>query len=332
MPPLVPWETFRSETDAPPLLLGAMNFGKRTPEDEAHRIVHRALERGVTFVDTANAYVDGESERIVGRALRGRRDRALVATKVGLSKIGGQTSGLVRIGGTPEGLSRKRILEACDESLSRLGMDHVDLYYLHVPDARTPIEETLSAIATLLQAGKIRAWGVSNYASWQVLEMIHWCDREGVPRPVMAQQIYNVLVRQLDVEWFAFARRYRFHTAAYNPLAGGLLARPKSAVPEPGSRFDENPMYQRRYWTDAFHAHVADYAALASEAGLSTLALAYGFVASRPGVDSVLVGPATALHLDDAIALCRPLPPDVLARVDELHRAHTGTDATYARL
>lgn len=146
-----------------------MNFGKRTPEVEARRIIDRALERGVNHIDTANAYVDGESERIVGRALAGRRDVVYLATKVGLSRIGGETSGLFRIGGRSEGLSRARILAACDESLSRLGTDVADLYYLHVPDRDTAIEESLSAMAELLRIGKIRGWAVSNYASWQVL-------------------------------------------------------------------------------------------------------------------------------------------------------------------
>ena len=311
-----------------------MNFGKRTTEAEAHRIISRALDAGITHIDTANAYVDGESERIVGRALAGRRDSALIATKVGLSRIGGTLTGLFRTGGRSEGLSRERILRACDESLERLGTDHVDLYYLHVPDAATPIEESLSAIVELLAAGKIRAWAVSNYASWQILEMIGWCDRNGAPRPVVAQQMYNLLVRQLDVEYFAFAHKYGLHTATYNPLAGGLLTGAYSpGEPARGSRFDANPTYQKRYWTERLHTEVDEYRRLASELGMSLVTLSYAWLASRPGVDSILVGPGTVAHLDDAIEACsRRLDPAVLSRIDELYRAHQGTDAVYARI
>jgi aryl-alcohol dehydrogenase-like predicted oxidoreductase len=325
----------RASADRPvSLALGAMNFGKRTAEPEARRIIDRALERGVVLIDTANAYVDGESERIVGRALRGRRDAALITTKVGLSRLGGEMRGLIRHGGQSEGLSRARILSACDESLERLGTDYVDLYYLHVPDRETPIEESLSAIAELLRVGKIRAWGVSNYASWQILEMMAWCDRAGVARPVQAQQIYNLLVRQLDVEYFAFAERYAFHTSVYNPLAGGLLVSGRSAdAPEPGSRFDGNPMYQRRYLTEPFRAAAEDYGKLATELGVTLAEFSYAFLASCRGVDSILVGPGSVEHLDHALdGVQRRLDADTLSRIDELHRQHRGTDAVYARL
>jgi aryl-alcohol dehydrogenase-like predicted oxidoreductase len=335
MSPVPPWVTCRAApADPVPLVLGTMNFGKRTDEAESRRIVDCAIERGATLLDTANAYVDGEGERIVGRALRGRRDRALIATKVGLGRTGGKPSGLIRIGGRAEGLSRERILAACDESLERLGTDYIDVYYLHAPDRETPIEESLGAITELYRSGKIRAWAVSNYASWQELEMISICERERVPRPVMAQQIYNILIRQLDVEYFAFAAKYALHTAAYNPLAGGLLAGPpKAGAPATGSRFDENPMYQKRYWTERLHAQVEDYRALALELGMSLVALSYAWLASRVGVDSILVGPGTVAHLEDAFEACeRRLDGATMERIDALHTLHRGTDAVYARL
>jgi aryl-alcohol dehydrogenase-like predicted oxidoreductase len=325
----------RNSVDEPlPLVLGTMNFGKRTPEPEARRIIDRAIERGVTLFDTANAYADGEGERILGRALAGRRDRALVASKVGLSRIGGEVSGLIRAGGRSEGLSRRRILEACDETLSRLGMDHVDVYYLHVPDRETPTEESLGAIAELLRAGKIRAWASSNYASWQLVEMILWCDREGVARPVMAQQLYNLLVRQLDVEYLAFAAKYGHHLSVYNPLAGGLLTeREQGPDPVPGSRFDANPMYQRRYFTGRLRDNAADYRALAKDLGMTLVELAYAWLASRPSVGSIVVGPGTTAHLDAAVDACtRRLDPATMQRIDELYRAQQGTDAVYARI
>jgi aryl-alcohol dehydrogenase-like predicted oxidoreductase len=317
-----------------------MNFGKRTEESEAHRIVHRALDLGLTHFDTANAYVNGEGERVLGRALRGRRDEVILGTKVGLKRLGGTLDGLLTKGGETEGLSPERVVSACEESLRRLGTEYIDVYYLHVPDPKTPIERSLEGVRTLLDTGKIRAWGTSNYASWQLLEMMALADRLGLPRPVLAQQLYNLLVRQLDVEYFHFAARYAHHTSAYNPLAGGMLARPLPArdpsggtAPVPGSRFDRNAMYQGRYFTARMRENVEQYQVLSQAHGRSLLELAYGFVAARAGVDSILVGPATATHLDDAArALERPLSSDALVELDVLHRELQGTDATYARL
>jgi aryl-alcohol dehydrogenase-like predicted oxidoreductase len=149
----------------------------------------------------------------------------------------------------------------------------------------------------------------------------------------MAQQMYNLLVRQLDVEYLRFASRYRFHTAAYNPLAGGLLARPGlGEEPPPGSRFDGNSMYRGRYYSDVMRRHVEEYRALANELGISLATLAYAWLAARPGVDSVLVGPGSTAHLDAAIDGVRvALDPAVMARLDALHVAQQGSDAKYAR-
>jgi aryl-alcohol dehydrogenase-like predicted oxidoreductase len=334
---LTPWSGVRASVDdAPPLvILGTMNFGKRTSEGEALSLLDHAFERGVTHWDTANAYVEGTGERIVGKALRGRRDRVLLATKVGLLRIGGTTSGLLQAGGEPEGLSRRRIVEACDESLKRLGTDYIDLYYLHVPDAKTPIEETLRGMSELIEQGKVRAWALSNYASWQILEMLHWVEANGAPRPLLAQQLYNVLVRQLDVEYLRFAARYQLATAAYNPLAGGLLARPlpsDEGTPATGSRFDGNAMYQRRYFTDRMRTRVAEYRDLAGDLGVPLLSLAYAWLARRAGVDSIVVGPGSIEHLNAALdGLSVTLSADALARIDALYRAQEGSDATYAR-
>jgi aryl-alcohol dehydrogenase-like predicted oxidoreductase len=286
--------------------VGTMNFGGRTPAPEAARIIERALERGVTLFDTANVYNKGESEKIVGAALKGRGQ---VATKCGAMG---------------EGLKPERVLAACDESLKRLGRDAIDLYYLHVPDPKTPIGDTLEAVATLLRTGKIKTWGVSNYASWQILEIDGLCDKVGLPRPATSQVLYNLLVRQLDVEYFAFARRFPIHTTVYNPLAGGMLAG--------GKRGENNAMYGKRYWNAALFELAEKYRALASEHGLDLITLAYAWVAARPGVDSVLCGPGTAAHLDAALDACaRTLPDGLREKVDAIHRAYLGTDASYAR-
>ncbi len=318
-----PWLSPRPAGALPVLAVGAMNFGKRTPEPESERIVARALERGIVFFDTANVYNQGESERILGRALGKKRERCFVATKVGLW-------GFPK---SPEGLGRGVLAKAVDDSLLRLGTDYVDLYYLHAPDPRTPIEETLDAIKGLLDSGKVRAWGVSNYASWQLLEINHLADARGMARPVVSQLLYNVLIRQLEVEYFSFVRRYPIHTTVYNPLAGGLLAgkHTQSEIPK-GSRFEDNRMYQRRYWSERFFDQVGALGEIAKAEGMSLVDLSYAWLAGRPGVDSILVGPASVAHLDAAIDACqKKLSPEALARIDEIHYAASGTDARYAR-
>jgi aryl-alcohol dehydrogenase-like predicted oxidoreductase len=310
---------------APPALaLGAMNFGARTSAAESERIVQRALERGIRVFDTANVYNEGESERILGRALSRDRDRVFVATKVGLNRVGGK----------PEGLGRDAIARAIDGSLKRLGMDRVDVYYLHVPDHATALEESVEGMLEIVRAGKAGAWGVSNYASWQIGEMNDLAAKRGQPRPVVSQVLYNVLHRQLDIEYFAFARHAGIHTSVYNPLAGGLLTGKHSyeGPPPKGTRFGDNAMYKGRYWTRVMFDRVEELRAVAQAEGISLVQLAYAWVASRPGVDSILAGPGTVQHLDDAIdGVGRTLSEDALARIDELGRAWSGTDTNYVR-
>lgn len=304
------------------LALGTMNFGGRTPREEALRIAARAVDAGLDLFDTANVYTDGASERIVGEATRGKHVR--VATKAGLARAGGR----------PEGLGAATLRAACDASLARLGRDTIDLYYLHAPDPSTPHEETLGALASLFQAGKIRAWGVSNFASWQILELMRAAPDFGLPAPAVAQQLYNALVRQLDVEYFGFARRHPIHTTVYNPLAGGLLTgRFRAGEPPPkGSRFEKNALYRARYWRPALFRAADALAALADDEGMSLVDLAYAFVLGHPDVGSVLVGPGTVAHLDAALAArSRALSPEARARVDAVYVDLVGTDVRYAR-
>jgi aryl-alcohol dehydrogenase-like predicted oxidoreductase len=301
-----------------------MNFGKRTPAEESERIVRRALERGVIAFDTANVYNDGESERILGRALGTDRKRVTLATKAGLGRVDGK----------PEGLSPAALERALAGSLARLGTDYVNCYFLHAPDHATPIVRTLDGMAALVASGRVRGWAISNYASWQILEMQGLADERNLTGPVASQVLYNVLHRQLEVEYFAFAERYLVHTSVYNTLAGGLLTgrhRPDRA-PSKGSRFHDNARYQRRYYTQAMFDRVEALRAVAHDEGISLVQLAYAWVAGRPGVDSILVGPATVEQLDEALdAVERRIPSGALSRIDELWRGWMGTDTNYVR-
>jgi aryl-alcohol dehydrogenase-like predicted oxidoreductase len=305
------------------LVLGCMNFGKRTPEPEAERIVRRARETGVSLFDTANAYGDGESERILGRILKRLpselRQGVEVATKTGWWRR--------------EGLAPERVVTSLDESLERLGIDAVDLYYLHVPDHETPIEATMEGIAKVLESGKAKRFGLSNFASWQILEVINLCDRMKLPRPAVSQQLYNLLIRQLDLEYARFSRKYGLHTTVYNPLAGGLLTdREDPARVRPGSRFDKNGLYQRRYLSEVFFDATAAFSDLARESGMSLVTMAYAWLMARPLVDSILIGPGSLPHLEDALkASSITLSDAQLLAIDAIHRQLVGTDASYAR-
>jgi aryl-alcohol dehydrogenase-like predicted oxidoreductase len=304
--------------------LGTMNFGKRTAAAESARIMDRAVERGVRLFDTANMYTDGESERLVGRAIAARRDQIVLATKVGYGRIGGKS----------EGLSRAAITAALEASLGRLATDYVDVYYLHGPDAATPIEETIDAVAEQMAKGRVRHLGVSNFASWQILEIDRLCDERGLARPRISQVMYNLLIRQVEIEYLRFARKYPIHTTVYNPLAGGLLTDRYHAGDSvaQGSRFDKNKLYQKRYWNDRMLELVADYRALAAEHGRTMVEFAYGWLAHTPGVDSILVGPGSVDHLDAALdAVAKPGSPELREKARALHEAFTGTDACYAR-
>ncbi|SES82409.1 aldo/keto reductase [Stigmatella erecta] len=324
--PLASWLAPRPEGAPRPavLALGTMNFGARTPAAEAHRIVHQAQERGILWFDTANAYGTGESERILGQALKGRRAQVGIATKAGLARVQGK----------PEGLAAPTVERALEQSLERLGTDAVDLFYLHQPDPAVPLEETLGAVERLLRAGKARHWGVSNFAAWQVLELNTRCDARGMPRPAVSQVMYNLLVRQIELEYLPFTRRYPVHTTVYNPLAGGVLTGRyvPGAAPPRGSRLGTNRLYQNRYGSERLLAQVEALRAVASDEGLTLVELAYAWLLGRPGVDSVLVGPGSVEHLDAALeAQTRSLSPDTRARVEDLLQGFTGTDARYAR-
>lgn len=302
------------------LTVGTMNFGTRTSAAESKRIIERALELGLTRFDTANMYGDGASETILGEVLEGRRAQVHLATKVGIFRN--------------EGLGKARVVAALDESLKRLRTDHVDLYYLHQPDPKTPFDETLEGLAQVLKAGKAKAWGVSNFAAWQIAELDHRAPSHGLPKASTSQVIYNLLVRQLDVEYFAFARHRKLQTVIYNPLAGGLLARPPSEGPKPpkGSRLESNSRYTKRYWSGSMRGLASRVHEIAAAEGLPMVTLAYAWLFGHPDVAEVLAGPASIDHLDAAEqSVGVTLRPEVRAALDTAHREYLGTDATYAR-
>lgn len=305
--------------------VGTMMFGSRADEAESMAIVDAALAQGLNVFDTADVYNDGESERLLGKALKGRRDRAVVATKVGYGK---------GADGKEEGLSRPAILRAIDLSLGRLGMECVDVYYLHRPDSSVPIEETLTALADIREAGKIRHVALSNFSAWQTYEVIQLCDRNGWPRPLMTQMIYNLLVRQIEHEYVSLCRRFDLHLTVYNPLAGGLLTGKYASLDDAGrgGRFVDNDMYRKRYWSERLFHGMLRLRGIADELGMSLTHMATNWVLQTGHADSVLLGPSNREQLLDCLAAGEhPIPEDGMALIQAFIEEFDGTNATYAR-
>jgi len=295
------------------LCLGTMMFGDRTDEAEAGRIVESAREAGVNFIDTADAYAQGESERIVGRLLRTDRERWIVATKVG--NTGAPAPEDVDV-------SRRHVVRAIDGSLERLGTDHVDIYYLHLDDLRTPLEETIGALGELLRSGKIRYWGLSNHRGWRIAEAVLLADRLGVPRPVVCQPYYNAMNRMPEVEIIPACAHFGVGVVPYSPLARGVLtgkyAPGEAPAPETRAGRGDKRMMQTEFRAESL-AIAQRLKAHAEARGLSAGQFAVGWVLANGYVSSVLAGPRTLGQWTDYLgALDASLGPEDEALVDGL--------------
>jgi len=269
------------------LCLGAMMFGDRTDEAEAGRIVASAREAGVNFVDTADAYAKGESERILGRLIAADRERWVVATKVGNTGAPAPNDA---------DLSRRHVMRAIDASLGRLGMDHVDLYYLHLDDSGTPLEETVATMGDLVRAGKIRYWGVSNFRAWRIAEAAMLAERVGVPPPAVCQPYYNAVNRMPEVEVLPACEHFGLGVVPYSPLARGVLTakyRPGEAPPaETRAGRGDKRMMQTEFRAESL-AVAEKIKAHAERRGMSAAEFAFDWVLNSGAVTSVLAGPRT---------------------------------------
>jgi aryl-alcohol dehydrogenase-like predicted oxidoreductase len=198
------------------LTLGTMMFGEQTSTEDSLRIIDKAWDQGINFIDTADVYTHGRSEEIVGEAIASRRQEWVLATKVGFGPVDGVPN--------RSGLNRKHLFNAIEASLTRLGTDYLDIYYLHREDHNTPLEVTVSAIGDLIRQGKIRYWGLSNYRGWRIAEVIRIADHLGVDRPVISQPLYNIVNRQAETEQITAAQNYGLGVVPYSPLARGVLS------------------------------------------------------------------------------------------------------------
>ena len=267
--------------------LGAMMFGGATDRRTASAIVNAARDAGVNFIDTANGYNKGESERIVGKLIAKDRDEWVLATK-GAANLG---PGLY-----DRGISRKALMKFLDDSLKRLGTDYIDLYYLHKDEEEKDLAETIGALGDMIRAGKIRYWGLSNYRGWRHVEAVHLADKLGVPRPAASQPYYNAMNRQPETEIMPACAHHGIGVVPYSPLARGVLTgkyAPKSA-PGKGTRAGRN---DRRMMETEFRAESLQMTQRikkhAEKRGMTAAAFAFQWVLNNRIVTSALAGPRT---------------------------------------
>ena len=304
------------------LTLGTMTFGGSggfekvgtTDVAGARRQIDMCRDAGVNLIDTADIYSIGRAEEIVGEVLEGRRDDFLVATKVRF-----------RMGEDPNmaGLSRHHVISGCEASLRRLRTDHIDLYQVHEWDGLTPLEETLGALAHLVDSGKVRYVGVSNYAAWQVMKALGIAEREHLPRFVSQQIYYSLQERSIEYELVPMALDQGLGTLVWSPLAGGLLSgkyRRGQAAPE-GTRhlgeWDEPPVYDE----DALYDTIDVLVEVAEGRGVSAAQVALAWLLTRPSVSSVVIGARTDEQLSDNLEAGElELTEDELYRLEEISR------------
>jgi aryl-alcohol dehydrogenase (NADP+) len=301
-----------------------MTFGLQCDEKTSFAILDRAVDGGIDFLDTADVYplggtldTVGRTEEIIGRWLRerGNRDRLVIATKCA-AQMGA--------GANDFGLSRQHIIAACDASLRRLGIDHIDLYQVHAYDPDVPPEETMRALDDLVRAGKVRYAGCSNYPAWRLAAALDASARLGITRYDSLQPRYNLLFREIETELLPLARSHGLGVIVYNPLAGGFLSgkyRREDAPPE-GTRFTLGTAarrYQQRYWQDAQFDAVDMLREIAAGRGIDMAALAIAWVIAQPGVTSAIVGASSPQQLDAALEAAQlDIDAGLLKACDEL--------------
>lgn len=304
------------------LCLGVMNFGGVTSTEDSIAMIDRALHAGINFIDTANVYNAGESEVVVGKALKanGKRESIVLATKV---------NGAMGTGLNDRGISRYHIMKACEDSLRRLQTDHIDLYQLHRPSSTIPQDETLRALDDLVRAGKVRYIGSSTFPAWMVMEGLATSERHNLARFVSEQPPYNLLDRRIENELVPLCQKYGIAILPWSPLAGGILAGRYSANGASG-HFPEGSRAQRSgaMFQDRVTERGLDVAgqinALAAERGMTPSQFALLWCKDQPGITSPIIGPRTMAHLDDALGITdKTIDDSDRAALDDL--VHPGT-------
>lgn len=302
---------------------GVMTFGSQTDRSTAARMVDLCIDRGVNFFDTANTYNGGESERMLADVLGARRSKIVLASKVGM-----------KVGDHPAGLTRELIVKAVEDSLRRLSTDYLDIYYLHLPDWNTPLEETLAAMDQLVREGKVRQPGSSNFAGWQVCKMQWIAEKNGYLPARITQPMYNLLARRIEDEYLACCKEFGISTVVYNPLAGGLLTgKHREEKPIEGTRFDGNKMYLDRYWNQLNFEAVSRLGSIAEAAGRSVISLALNWILHHTAADCVILGASKYEQLEQNLSAFDDgaLDPQTLSACEEVWSLVKGATPKYNR-
>ncbi len=283
----------RSGLQVSALTLGSMMFGEQTSADDSLRIIDKAWDQGINFIDTADVYNAGRSEEIVGEGIARNRHDWILATKVGYGPADGVPN--------RSGLSRKHIFNAIEASLTRLGTDYLDIYYLHREDHGTPLDITVSAIGELLRQGKIRHWGVSNFRGWRIAEICNLAERLGVAKPVVSQPLYNIVNRQVETEQLAAAAAHGLGVVPFSPLARGVLSGKyaPNVEPEAGSRAArQDKRILEVEWRSESLAIAQKILAYTQAKGVGMVEFAIAWVLNNQSVSSAIVGPRTEAQWD----------------------------------
>lgn len=294
------------------ICLGTMIFGGKVDAATSIRIIHRALDLGVTFLDTANNYEEGRSEAIVGKALKGRREEVVVATKV---------EAVTGPGPNDYGLSRKHILRAVEASLTRLDMEYIDLYQVHHPDPSTPLQETLTALDDLVRLGKVRYIGCSNFPAWYLEKALRVSEVHALEAFTTVQPRYHLLDREIERELLPLCRAEGIGVLPYSPLAGGFLTgkyQPGRPAP-PGSRGDGRPDWVDRRFTPQAHAVLTELARISGETGLTMSQLSLAWLLANPTVTAPIVGASSLAQLEANLDVVNhSVPGEALRRINEM--------------
>jgi aryl-alcohol dehydrogenase-like predicted oxidoreductase len=313
----------RSGLKVSPLCLGTMNFGNEQfgcDEKTSIGVIHAYLDGGHNFIDTANVYSATQSETIIGKAVKGRRDAVVIATKAA-SPLG--------TGPYDSGSSRKHVLKACDDSLRRLDTDYIDLYQMHRYDDTVPVEETLSTLNDLVRQGKVRYIGVSNWSASQITEACSIIAARGWEPLVSLQPQYSIITRDIEVEIVPVCQKFGLGVIPWSPLGGGVLTGKYKQGEEPkqGTRFAAQlpflQMWRARALNERNHAIVSVVLQEAHKLEITPLALALAWNLARPGVVAPIIGPKSEQQLKDNLAALEvKLPADVIERIDAASQPH----------
>jgi aryl-alcohol dehydrogenase-like predicted oxidoreductase len=274
------------------ICMGTNNFGGQINEEASIKIVNRALDCGINVVDTANVYTGGKSEEIIGKAVKGRRDEVIIATKVGFGTSEGPNQ---------TGLSRKHILSQVKHSLNSLQTDFIDIYYLHRFDHETPLEETLRTFNDLVRSGKVRYMACSNFSAWQIAKAHEICETHDLEKLIAVQPPYNLLQRDIEKDIISYCQQEGLGILTYTPLMGGFLTGKysKDAHPPTGSRFEHNPRLWERANKESNFAVLEQIESVANDIGISISKLAISWILKNPAITAPIVGASSAEQVEE---------------------------------